>query len=91
LSDIRHITSEIRQQGHIEFDAYLAPGMWAAAAPVLDSQEQLVAALTIVGPADDPKDHRRASINALLAAARDASERLGAFTRKPASSSPPQP
>lgn len=69
---------KIRRDGYLEAEGHLAPGIWAASAPVFDSQGQLVAGLTIVGVADDPKAERRRSIDLLRAAANDASLRLGA-------------
>lgn len=80
-SDIEQMIREIRDQGYVEAEGHLAPGIWAASAPVFDSQDQLVACLTIVGAVDDATASRKASIRALLAATTDASERLGARTR----------
>ena len=80
-SDIEQMISDIRSQGYVEAEGHLAPGIWAASAPVFDSQNQLVACLTIVGAADDATASRRASVKSLVAATRDASERLGARMR----------
>lgn len=78
--EVKRITTEIRESGIAVAREHLAPGIWAASAPVFDSQGQLVAGLTIVGAVDDAAQARRVSIDVLLASARDASERLGAST-----------
>lgn len=79
--EIKRIITEILENGFAWARDHLAPGIWAASAPVFDSQGQLVAGLTIIGAVDDPSQAQRASVKALVAAARDASERLGASTR----------
>lgn len=68
----------IRGDGYLEAESHLAPGIWAASAPVFDSQGQLVAGLTIIGLEDDPARERRRSVEALRQVAAEASQRLGA-------------
>lgn len=77
-SEIDALAADIRSRGYVEAEGHLAPGIWAASAPVFDSQGQLVAGMTIVGAAEDAKRQRVKSIDMLKIAAAEASDRLGA-------------
>jgi DNA-binding IclR family transcriptional regulator len=74
------LVATIRRDGYAEAESHLAPGIWAATAPVFDSQGQLVAGLTIIGLEADPETERRRSIDLLRAVTAEASQRLGAPT-----------
>ena len=68
---------KIRRDRYVEAKSHLAPGIWAASAPVFDSQAQLVACITIIGLESDPAAERRQSTAFLKRVAAEASERLG--------------
>lgn len=76
-AELPKMLEKIRRDGLHEAEGHLAPGIWAASAPVFDSQGQLVAGLTIIGLVDDPPAERQRSIELLKQAAVEASERLG--------------
>lgn len=71
------ITAEIRARRLVIMEGHLVPGVWAATAPVLDAQGELVACYTIIGGATDPQPRRDADIEQLVLTAAEMSERLG--------------
>ncbi len=74
---LEKMIEKIRHDRYVEAKSHLAPGIWAASAPVFDSQAQLVACVTIIGLESDPAAERRRSTALLKQLAGEASERLG--------------
>lgn len=75
-AELRRLLAEIRKQGYAVADQMITPGSLGLAAPVRGPGGDVVAALTLVLPADD--DKRRQHIGALMATARSISRALGA-------------
>lgn len=75
-TELRRLLADIRRQGYVAADSMITPGSLGLAAPVRDQTGEVVAALSLVLPADD--DQRRQYIGALMATARSISRALGA-------------
>jgi len=74
---IDQLINDIHAKSYTSMEGHLVPGVWAASAPVFDSQSQIVAGLTIVGNATDQKLKRNRSIKTLTQTAEEASTTLG--------------
>jgi DNA-binding IclR family transcriptional regulator len=83
LAELRNELAAIRQRGFATTEGQPIPGLSALSAPIFDHDDQMQVAITLMGPSaivDCTSESPQAE--ALLAFARDLSERLG--HRRPA-------
>lgn len=76
-SQIKDMVTNIKQQGYVQLDGHFVSGMWAASAPVLDLQAELVSCFTLIGAAGDDKQRRAQDTKTLIKMAYETSRRLG--------------
>jgi DNA-binding IclR family transcriptional regulator len=74
---LRTDLAETRQRGYSISDSDVTPGVAALGAPIFDSQDQPVAAISIGGLTEQMMPPRAGHISALLQAANEVSARLG--------------
>ncbi|MBN8938438.1 MAG: IclR family transcriptional regulator [Rhizobiales bacterium] len=67
----------VRSRGYDTADSTVIPGLAAISAPVLDAQDEAVAALTLVGAEPDVRPLEQTAIDALLATCRHVSGQCG--------------
>ncbi|QCI64736.1 IclR family transcriptional regulator [Phreatobacter stygius] len=69
--------AQIRTRGYDTADSTVIPGLAAISAPVLDAQDEAVAALTLVGAGPDVRPLQQKAIDALMATCRHVSGQCG--------------
>ena len=67
----------IRSRGYDTADSTVIPGLAAISAPILDVQDEAVAALTLVGAGPDVRPLEQKAVDALLATCRHVSDQCG--------------
>jgi len=77
IESIAGLIGKTRDRRYTSMEGHLVPGVWSASAPVFDSQNEIVAGLTIVGNAHDSTSKRNRSIKTLLQTTTEASVTLG--------------
>lgn len=76
---LQNIRKEVRAKGYAAAAGTVVPGLCAIGAPVLDSQGEAVACITLLARAGEPLEEDTACVDAMLRTAEKISQNLGWF------------